>query len=260
MDQQERLDWLIDYLCKERSDRICVPTSFQQKRALLRALANVRPPVPISEAFLQVQDAFLQEEARQRGIVQLKDISALYPGSKLSLWKGDITQLQVDAIVNAANSELLGCFAPGHACIDNAIHTFAGVQLRLECGKIMGAQGYPEPTGCAKITPAYNLPSRFILHTVGPIVEGALTQNHRQLLHNCYRSCLDLAEAHGIRHVAFCCISTGIFRFPNQQAAEVAVDTVTAFLKQSHQVLDVIFNVFTEQDHGIYAKLLTKTV
>ena len=172
------------------------------------------------------------------------------------MWKGDITTLKCDGIVNAANSQMLGCFCPNHGCIDNAIHTYAGVQLRLECARIMGAQGREEPAGRAKITQAYNLPCSYVLHTVGPIVYGKLTEQNKTDLANCYRSCLKLAEDCGLRSIAFCCISTGEFCFPNEIAAQIAVGTVDEYKKQSGSKIKVVFNVFKEKDHAIYKRLL----
>ncbi len=172
------------------------------------------------------------------------------------LWQGDITTLPCDAIVNAANSEMLGCFGPCHGCIDNAIHTFAWVQLRLKCAEIRKKQGHREETGKAKITPGYNLPCKYILHTVGPIVRGSLTKRDCGLLASCYRSCLELAEQSGVKSIAFCCISTGEFRFPNDKAAEIAVKTVKDFKSRSHSKIKVVFNVFKELDYGIYRELL----
>ena len=214
----------------------------------------VRPPVPASDEFLKVQDAYLQERLEERGVTKLEDLTPVQPG--LYLWQGDITTLAVDAIVNAANSQMLGCFVPCHGCIDNAIHTYAGVQLRLECAKLMTAQGKEEPTGKAKITKAYNLPCRYVLHTVGPIIYGAVTKTDQELLTGCYRSCLDLATAHGLRSVAFCCISTGEFHFPGKLAAEISIQTVKTWQQQNPNQIEVIFNVFKDSDYKIYKRLL----
>ena len=188
---------------------------------------NIRPPQAETAEFLALQDQFLQQEVAEKGVVLLADLTPVQP--QIYLWQGDITRLKVGAIVNAANSQLLGCFHPLHACIDNAIHSQAGVQLRLACAELMAKQGHLEPTGQAKITPAFNLPSAYVLHTVGPIISGALSAKDCELLASCYRSCLELAKQHGIDSVAFCCISTGEFRFPNREAAEIAVKTVKAF-------------------------------
>ena len=256
MTQEERLDFLISQLLCESAEYkdIPVPTAQEEKRQLLRALMNVRPPRPASDEFLRVQDEYLKERLAERGgMTTLKDLSLAEPG--IYLWQGDITTLAVDAIVNAANSQLLGCFSPCHGCIDNAIHTYAGVQLRLECARIMAAQKTEEPAGRAKITSAYNLPSDYVLHTVGPIVYGSVTQRNRTELAGCYRSCLDLAAANGLSSVAFCCISTGEFHFPNKAAAEIAVQTVREWQQEHSDTVSVIFNVFKEIDYDIYRKI-----
>ncbi len=256
MTQEQRADYLIRYLQKERKEYsdITLPSSFAEKRRLLRSLMNVRPPVPASEDFLSVQDAYLREQLAQRGVTSLKDLAPVQPG--LYLWQGDITTLAADAIVNAANSQMLGCFVPCHGCIDNAIHTYAGIQLRLECARIMAGQREPEPTGKAKITKAYNLPCRYVLHTVGPIICGTVTKADRELLAGCYRSCLELAAANGLHSLAFCCISTGEFHFPNALAAEIAVQTVQTWQQQNPDQVEVIFNVFKDSDYAIYKRLL----
>lgn len=218
---------------------------------------NERPPAPIGDAFLEVQDAYLREEIRGRGITDASSLPSSPGYEGISLWRGDITTLQVDTIVNAANSALLGCFLPGHRCIDNAIHTWAGVQLRLECHRLMQAQGYPEPTGGVKLTPAYNLPSRYILHTVGPIVRGEVDEGDRAALRSCYLSCLRRAAAQRLRSVAFCCISTGEFHFPGHSAARIAVETISGFLREHPGTLrQVVCNVFTAEDEEIYTGLL----
>lgn len=256
MTQEERLDFLIRYLLNESEEygEITVPADQADRRRLLRALMNVRPPRPVSDEFLCVQDEYLQKRLAERGVTHIKDLTPVEPG--ICLWKGDITTLAADAIVNAANSRLLGCFAPCHGCIDNAIHTYAGVQLRLECARIMAAQKTEEPAGRAKITRAYNLPCRHVLHTVGPIVCGNVTQQNRAELAGCYRSCLELAAADGLDSVASCCISTGEFRFPNQSAAEIAVKTVRAWQREHPGTVQVIFNVFKETDYDIYREIL----
>ena len=256
MTQDERLNFLLHALLAERNEykEIPVPYSLQEKRRLLRSLMNVRPPVPAREDFLQVQDTYLKERLAQRGVTKLDDLMPVRPG--LYLWQGDITTLAVDAIVNAANSQMLGCFVPCHGCIDNAIHSFAGVQLRLACQQLMQRQGHEEGTGEAKITPAFNLPCRYVLHTVGPIITGRVTGRDCQLLASCYRSCLELAERSGCRSVAFCCISAGEFHFPNRLAAQIAVETVRAYRQEQTNPMEVIFNVFRDQDHAIYRQLL----
>ena len=203
---------------------------------------------------MTVQDAYLKEETERKTITRLLDLKPVQEG--IYLWQGDITALECDAIVNAANSGMTGCYVPNHRCIDNCIHTFAGVQLRLECARIMLEQGYEEPTGQAKITKAYNLPCNYILHTVGPIIQGKLTKRDEELLASCYRSCLELAEINRIRSIAFCCISTGEFHFPNQKAAEIAVQTVMEYRRKTGSRMEVIFNVFKDLDKEIYGELL----
>lgn len=255
MNQQERRLYLIRELLQETQEpSLTIPTDFLAQKQLLRGLMNIRPPRPISQSFFRIQDAYLQEEQRKKGIVSLDTLSPIQPG--IYLWRGDITTLSCDAIVNAANSGMTGCYVPNHHCIDNCIHTFSGVQLRLVCANLMQQQGYAEPTGQAKITPAYNLPCRYILHTVGPIISGKVSRKDRAALASCYHSCLELAAAHQLESVAFCCISTGEFHFPNEQAAEIAVQTVQQFLRQETSVKQVIFNVFKDVDQAIYKRLL----
>ena len=257
MTQEQRRLYLIQELLKERPDGagIEIPTEREGQKRLLRSLFNLRQPQPASQEFLAVQDAYLQEETRRKGVTSLAQLRPVEKG--LYLWQGDITTLACGAIVNAANSQLLGCFYPCHGCIDNAIHTYAGVQLRLECAQLMARQGHPEPTGQAKVTQAYNLPCQYVLHTVGPIVGRWVTWKDRRELAACYRSCLALAAEHDLRSVAFCCISTGEFHFPNQEAAEIAVRTVREFLEQQTTSVErVIFNVFKDLDAAIYRRLL----
>ena len=256
MNQSEKRLFLIRSLLKENPAYrdLGIPTDTNSQRQLLRRLMNLRAPQHADADFLQMQDAYLQGENAAKGITDAADLAPIQPG--LYLWQGDITTLQCDAIVNAANSGMTGCYIPNHRCIDNVIHTFAGVELRLACAELMEQQGYPEPTGQAKITPAFNLPCRYVLHTVGPIIHGRVTQQDRALLASCYRSCLELAAENGLESVAFCCISTGEFHFPNQLAAEIAVQTVKEFLKKQTSVKKVIFNVFKDLDKEIYARLL----
>ena len=257
MTQAERRLFLIERLLQERPScrRQEIPADSARQKILLRGLMNVRPARAADEAFLEVQDAYLQQECRAAGVTHLEDLT---PASEdLYLWQGDITKLSCDAIVNAANSAMTGCYVPNHACIDNCIHTYAGVQLRLECARLMQQQGHKEPTGQAKITSAYNLPCKYVLHTVGPIVSGVVTADDERLLSGCYRSCLALAEAHAIKSIAFCCISTGVFHFPNQRAAEIAVQTVREYKKETKSEIKVIFNVFKDIDREIYRELLS---
>ena len=252
MNQAERRQYLIRTLLAEQPQygEIEIPEDPQGQKDLLRALMNVRQPAPVSDEYREVERAYLLEAAAKKGIVSLSDLSPVR--EHRYLWQGDITTLKVDAIVNAANAGLLGCMVPNHLCIDNAIHTFSGVELRLACHEIIQKQGHAEPTGTAKITPGFHLPATYVLHTVGPIVSGPLTKRHEELLASCYKSCLDLARQNGLLSVAFCCISTGVFCFPNRRAAEIAIETVDAFAGD----LDVVFNVWKEKDHAIYRALL----
>ena len=256
MKQEDRLNYLIRYLLQEKEEyqEISVPTELADQKRLLRSLMNVRLPAPVHSEFLKIQDEYLQEEAAARGITRIETLSPVSEG--IYLWQGDITTLNCDAIVNAANSQMLGCFIPCHGCIGKAIHSAAGIQLRLECARIMAQQRTEEPTGKAKITKSYNLPCRYVLHTVGPIIRGTVTSEDCQLLAGCYRSCLELAAAHDLKSIAFCCISTGEFHFPNKLAAEIAVQTVRDFQKDSQNHMEVIFNVFKDSDYEIYKRLL----
>ena len=256
MNQSEKRLFLIQSLLNERPScqKQIIPADSERQKILLRGLMNVRRPVRIGADFLQVQDAYLQDETAAKGITDIADLTPIQPG--LYLWQGDITTLKCDAIVNAANSGMTGCYIPNHRCIDNAIHTFAGVELRLTCEQLMEQQGYPEPTGQAKITPAFNLPCRYVLHTVGPIISGRVTKEDKELMASGYHSCLELAAENSLESVAFCCISTGEFHFPNDLAAEIAVRTVKEFLKKQTSVKKVIFNVFKDLDKAIYEKLL----
>ena len=256
MDQAQRRLFLLQSLLKERTEYryVDIPAEAESQRQLLRGLMNIRAPQNADENFLKIQDEYLQGETAAKDITDIADLTPVQPG--LYLWQGDITTLRCDAIVNAANSGMTGCYIPNHRCIDNAIHSFAGVELRLACAALMERQGCPEPTGRAKITPAFNLPCRHVLHTVGPIIEGRVTQRDRELLASCYRACLELAAEHGLESVAFCCISTGEFHFPNELAAEIAVETVKEFQKKQTSVKKVIFNVFKDTDRRIYERLL----
>lgn len=257
MIQMERREALIQMLLSEQPERyrgLSVPTEETMQRRMLRALLNLREPMPAAPELLLTQDEYLQSELSRRGITDADAIPEIQPG--ISLWRGDITTLRCDAIVNAANSALLGCFCPNHGCIDNEIHTYAGIQLRLACKEIMDAQGHEEPTGTAKLTPAYNLPCRYVLHTVGPIVHGRVTKADEQLLASCYRACLDLAAERALRSVAFCCISTGEFHFPHSLAAQIAIRTSRSHEAVRQGRIRVIFNVFKEQDEVLYKQLL----
>ena len=257
MNQSEKRIYLIQELLKESDEysRVTIPKKTEEQKLLLRGLMNIRPPRKNNPDFQQIQDSYLTEETRQKGIVTLEELSPIQPG--IYVWQGDITTLQCDAIVNAANSGMTGCYVPNHRCIDNCIHTFAGTQLRIDCAEMMHRQGYEEPTGQAKITPGYNLPCKYILHTVGPIIRGRLTTDDCKLLASCYRSCLELAAENNLESVAFCCISTGEFHFPNDKAAEIAVTEVRTFLQKETSVKKVIFNVFKDLDKEIYERLLS---
>ena len=250
MDQIERLKYLITYLSKEAKIEIDMPTNHDDLFNLYRALVNIREAKAIDPEFLKVQDTMLQVENANKGIISFEDND-----DQLLVWKGDITRLKVDAIVNAANNRMEGCFVPGHHCIDNAIHSYAGIQLRNKCHEIMNKQKYLEPTGKAKITKGYNLPCKYILHTVGPIITGKVSKKDEDLLASCYQSCLRLAEVYNLKTVAFCCISTGVFHFPQKLAAKIAIETVRDYLKNSN-IEKVIFNVFKDEDEKIYQSLL----
>ena len=256
MTQAERLTFLIEYLINENKElkSFHIPVEENARKRLLRSLMNIRPPKPVTKDFLNIQDKYLQGEKTEQGIISLADIPFVKNG--LYLWQGDITRLSVDAIVNAANSAMLGCFVPCHGCIDNAIHSAAGIELRLECSRIMEKQKIEEPMGKAKITKAYNLPCRYVLHTVGPIIYGEATQRDCNLLSDCYRSCLELAAEYQLKSIAFCCISTGEFHFPNEEAAQIAIRTVKDFQKKNPSDMAVIFNVFKDCDYKIYKQLL----
>ena len=280
MTQDERRLYLINELLKERHEDCDIPDDEKSQKDLLRSLMNIRPPLPVSSEFLQIQDEYLQEVNRERGCTDVCDLESVKEivgssltmrkdvipvldtgiAKKLYLWQGDITTLKVDAIVNAANSQLLGCFAPLHACIDNCIHTFAGIQLRLACNELMKKQGHEEGTGLCKITPAYNLPSRFVLHTVGPIITPVVSTREKIQLASCYKNCLETAGSNQLESVAFCCISTGVFRFPAELAAQIAVETVEKWLAENpdSSVKKVIFNVFGNKDLEIYKKVLNQ--
>ena len=260
MEQAEARLWLIEKLKNENPvyAKVPVPNDEQGQKDLLRILMNVRMPRPIGSEFREVQDAYLKREAILKRIVDADSLESCKSDPRLCLWQGDITRLRADAIVNAANSGMTGCYTPLHNCIDNCIHTAAGLDLRWECYRIMQKQGHEEPTGKAKITPGFCLPAKYVLHTVGPIVGGSLTEEHRDLLRSCYLSCLDLAAENGLSSVAFCCISTGVFAFPADKAASIAVQTVKEWLDRHPEgpVKRVIFNVFGDRDRAIYEDIL----
>ncbi|MBO5291619.1 MAG: protein-ADP-ribose hydrolase [Lachnospiraceae bacterium] len=256
MNQNEKRLFLIKRLLKEqpRYNKIQIPVDIEEQKTMLRSLMNIRMPDTVDDEFLNVQDEYLIQVNSEKGVVTLSDMEEIQPD--VYIWKGDITRLKVGAIVNAANSGMTGCYQPCHNCIDNCIHTYAGIQLRLTCARIMEEQGDEEPTGQAKITPAYNLPCDYVIHTVGPIVQGKLTKEHEELLASCYRSCLEIANENGVETIAFCCISTGIFRFPNERAAEIAVKTMKDYKEKTGSSIKVIFNVFKDLDEEIYREML----
>ncbi|MDD6072346.1 MAG: protein-ADP-ribose hydrolase [Clostridiales bacterium] len=256
MNQNEKRLFLIERLLREqpRYNKIQIPVGIDEQKTMLRSLMNIRMPGTIEDEFISVQDEYLLQVNTEKGVVTLSDMEEIQ--QDVYIWKGDITRLQVGAIVNAANSGLTGCYQPCHNCIDNCIHTYAGIQLRLKCAEIMDKQGYEEPTGLAKITPAYNLPCDYVIHTVGPIVQGKLTKEHEELLASCYRSCLEIADENGVESIAFCCISTGVFMFPNKRAAEIAVKTMKEYKEKTGSSIKVIYNVFKDKDEEIYRELL----
>lgn len=254
MNQSKRRQYLINELIKENADYrgMKIPEDVFAQRQTLRGLMNIRMAAPVSEAFKQIQNEYLQETARERGVITISDMEEKEPG--IYLWQGDITRLKLDAIVNAANSGMTGCYSACHNCTDNFIHTYAGIQLRNYCQFLMDKQGYPEPVGRAKITPGFNLPATYVIHTVGPIVSGEVTAEDERLLRSCYESCLKLAVDNNVSTIAFCCISTGVFMFPQRRAAEIALETVRKFQQNHH--IGVVFNVFKDEDLAIYEELL----
>lgn len=258
MTHSEKRIYLIKELLAEsvQYGDVEIPDDTEGQKQLLRSLMNIRSPRPIGAEFLKVQDEYLSEEVREKGITDSDTLPVSPVNKRLVLWRGDITTLKIDGIVNAANSALRGCFIPCHSCVDNIIHSVSGIQLRLACDELMTKQGYEEPTGKAKITPAFNLPCSYVLHTVGPIVSGSLTEKHCEQLADCYRSCLKLAADTGLKGIAFCCISTGEFHFPQRKAAEIAVQTVSDFLQTDERIEKVVFNVFKQEDYEIYKRLL----
>ncbi|WP_296848515.1 protein-ADP-ribose hydrolase [uncultured Methanobrevibacter sp.] len=251
------MDFLIKYLINERNEEISIPKDINDKKLLFRSLVNVRPPLDVSDEFLHIQDEFLTNETLNKNLTSAEDISVIK--GKLALWQGDITTLNVDAIVNAANSKLLGCFIPLHNCIDNVIHSSAGIQLRQECSEIMCRQSHDEEVGKAKITNAYNLPSKHVIHTVGPAIPYGTEPSNEdcEKLASCYKSCLDLANYNELKSIAFCSISTGVFNFPQRKAAEIAIKTVEDYLNENETSLEkVIFDTFSQKSYLIYKNLL----
>ena len=271
-DKNIEIDFLINELILKngRIDRnMEIPKDYDEKRRLLRALMNTQTPVQLSDEFYEIQDMILSEETENKTVIRDIDIKPISQDpneidSKIALWQGDITCLQVDAIVNAANSQMLGCFIPLHNCIDNQIHSAAGFQLRMDCHRIMQEQGHEEANGNAKITSAYNLPSKYVIHTVGPAIAYGQEPNNREIaeLENCYKSCLELADSHNLKSIAFCSISTGVFNFPKEQACELAIETVRNYLKNNPEtnLEKVIFNTFSDEATEIYMEKLEKEV
>ncbi len=260
MRQEERRIWLIKYLLNEQIQykNTQIPKDDEGQRTLLRSLMNVRMPRPVSEEFLKIQDEYLTNRNIERGITDVKNLKPTNLDNRLFIWQGDITTLKCDAIVNACNSQMLGCFQPMHSCIDNFIHTYAGVELRLKMNEIMQLQGHDEATGQAKLTSGYNLPAKYILHTVGPIIQFQVGEKEKDLLRSCYQSCLELAAQNNVEAIAFCCISTGVFHFPQKLAAQIAVETIQKFLNKESSIKQIVFNVFKDEDLNIYNKLLNQ--
>lgn len=263
MTQEERLDYLVEKFKEDSETYKSLPTpkDTEEKKTLLRSLMNIRMPAAVAPEVLSIQDEYLSERAKERGIIRLSDIPVITDG--ISVWQGDITRLAVDAIVNAANAQMLGCFVPMHLCIDNCIHSFAGVQLRAECNRQMEmlrkkyGTDYEQPTAVPLLTGAYNLPAKKVIHIVGPIVQERLTPALEKDLAGCYRNILNMCVENGLRSVAFCCISTGVFHFPNKRAAEIAVSTVTEWISAYPAAIErVIFNVFKDEDKKYYDTLL----
>ena len=258
MTHEEQRTWLIRQLLAERSDAadVEIPADEKGQKELLRGLMNIRMPLPVSDEFLKVQDEYLKAENNAEGIVKIEDLEPAGADARIYLWQGDMSRLAVDAVVNPANSGFTGCYQWLHSCLDNILGSKAGIELRLCCNDIIEKQGHPEPTGQAKITPAFNLPAKHIIHTVGPIVQGRLTKQNEEDLASCYRSILKLADENGLSNVAICCISTGVFMFPNERAAEIAVKTVKKYLDETGSRIRVIFNVFKDIDYLFYKNLL----
>ena len=264
MNQEERLGYLVEKFKEDSVEYrdLETPRDVEGRQRVLRSLMNIRMPGEMAEDVLAVQNDYLKERAREKGVLTPKEIPVVR--DVISIWQGDITRLAIDAIVNAANSQMLGCFVPMHTCIDNCIHSFAGIQLRAECSRQMNelriryGKDYEQPTAVPMLTDAYNLPAKKVIHIVGPIVQYELTTALEKELADCYRNTLDICRDNGLKSVAFCCISTGVFHFPNKRAAEIAVDTVVKWLSEHDgQMERVIFNVFKDDDRDIYKELLS---
>ncbi|MBQ9032896.1 MAG: protein-ADP-ribose hydrolase [Parasporobacterium sp.] len=261
MTQEEKRIWLIRRLLAERKDAagVEIPEDIQGQKDLLRGLMNIRMPDPIDDEFLKIQDEYLTEENLAEGVVKIEDLTPIKADERLYIWQGDMSRLAIDAVTLPANSGFTGCYQWLHSCLDNILGSKAGIELRLFTNEIITKQGYPEPTGQAKITPGFNLPSKYIIHTVGPIVQGRLTKENERMLVSCYRSILELADQNDIKTLALCCISTGVFMFPNQKAAEIAVETVRKWLDETGSEMKVIFNVFKDIDLMFYKYYLGET-
>ncbi len=255
MNQSGRLEALIKGLMSENRnyDGIPIPNGDEERKILWRSLVNVRKPGEKTKEYLAVQDMYLKEEIEAKGVTDIADIQPVR--EDIYIWQGDITTLRCDAIVNAANSKMTGCYVPMHQCVDNCIHTYAGMQLRNYCADMMETQGYDEPVGRAKITPGFNLPCKYIIHTVGPKVQVVLTDREKNELASCYTSCLQLADENGLESIAFCCISTGEYGFPAEEAAKVAVETVMEYKQRTGSSIKVIFNVYKDKDRMIYESI-----
>lgn len=251
----EKLDYLIDYLLKENKDIKIEKMPYDQndKKRLYRSLCNIREAKLISDEYIKIENEYLQEELKKKNIVNVDDIKPINDRNEC-LFKGDITTLRIDAIVNAANSQGLGCFIPCHNCIDNQIGSNAGVCLRLECNEIMKKLNYNLPTGNAIITKAYNLPSKYIIHTVGPIIYNEVTKKDEDMLADCYKNSLEIALQNNIKSIAFPCISTGVFKFPKEKASKIAIKAVDEFIRQRNKDVKVVFCVFSQEDEEIYER------
>jgi O-acetyl-ADP-ribose deacetylase (regulator of RNase III) len=254
---EKTLKRLIDILCAERGEKPPHNLTESGEKNYFRALCNVRPPEPVSEEFLRLQDEYLTERTKERGIV---DVESIHFDHGMAIWQGDITRLAADGIVNACNCALLGCFQPLHGCIDNVIHSNAGVQVRLDCNEMM--RGGQEPNGKVRVTKGYNLPCRYIFHTVGPQIWGGVKEQDRIDLRNCYLSCLNKADEMNFHSLAFCCLSTGVYSFPKEEACHIAVGTVKEWLKSRFEggrvEMNVIFDVYSDEDRRIYERELSR--
>ncbi|MDO5717834.1 MAG: protein-ADP-ribose hydrolase [Tissierellia bacterium] len=254
--KRDKLIWLIEYLLKERGEKRDLDLDIDSLFEVYRGLVNIREPNRISEEYLSLEDEFLTDLNSKRLIADAKLLKETQKG--ISLWQGDITRISADAIVNAANEKLLGCMLACHDCIDNFIHTYSGIRLRLYMNDIMKKQGYLEPTGKAKISPGFNLPSKYIIHTVGPIVSGKVSNQNQDDLKSSYKNSMILADQNGLENIVFCSISTGVFGYPKKEAAGIAYEMVIENLKEMKNIKKVVFNVFSDEDRKIYEKILNE--